>query len=89
MTERISATRAVRSFSDLLNRVRYKGDSFVIIRNGEEMGQLGPVAGKRPKTLNELAALIREMGPPDEDFVRDLEEIRRNQPALPDDPWRS
>ncbi len=89
MTERISATRAARSFSDLLNRVRYQGDSFVIVRNGEAMGQLGPVVGKRPRTLKELVGLIREMGPPDEDFARDLEEIRREQPALPGDPWRS
>jgi prevent-host-death family protein len=89
MRERISATAAARSFSDLLNRVRYKGDSFVIVRNGEEVGCLEPVTGKRPKTFNELVEMLRAMGPPDEDFARDLEEIHRSQPALPDDPWRS
>lgn len=89
MRERISATAAARSFSDLLNRVRYKGDSFVIVRNGEEVGLLEPVSGKRPKTFNELVEMIRTMGPPDEDFARDLEAIRSSQPALPEDPWRS
>lgn len=89
MRERISATAAARSFSDLLNRVRYKGDSFVIVRNGEEVGRLEPISPKRPKTFNEFVEMIRTMGPPDEDFARDLEEIRRSQPALPEDPWHS
>ena len=89
MRERISATAAARSFSDLLNRVRYKGDSFVIVRNGEEVGLLEPVSSPRPKTLNELLDHLAEIGPPDEDFARDLEEIRASQPPMPDSPWRS
>ena len=89
MTERISATRAGRSFSELLNRVRYQGDTFVIVRNGEEVGRLEPVAAKRPKTLKQLLEMLETIGPPDEDFARDLEEIHRSQPALPESPWRS
>ena len=89
MRERISATAAARSFSDLLNRVRYKGDSFVIVRNGEEMGRLEPVSSPRPRTLNELLDHLAEIGPPDEEFARDLEEIRASQPPMPDNPWRS
>lgn len=89
MRERISATDAARRFSDILNRVRYKGDSFVIVRNGEEVGRLEPVSGKRPKTFNELVEMIRTKGPPDADFARDLEEIHHSQPALPEDPWPS
>lgn len=89
MRERISATDAARRFSDILNRVRYKGDSFVIVRNGEEVGRLEPVSGTRPKTFNELVEMVRTKGPPDEDFARDLEEIHRSQPALPEDPWPS
>ena len=89
MRERISATAAARSFSDLLNRVRYKGDSFVIVRNGEEMGLLEPVSSPRPKTLNELLDYLAEVGPPDEDFAKDLEEIRASQPPMPESPWRS
>lgn len=87
MTERISATMAARNFSELLNRVHYKGDSFVIIRNGEEVGRLEPVPARPRKTLRELVERVRELGPPDEDFARDLEEIHQRQPPLPDDPW--
>jgi prevent-host-death family protein len=89
MSERISATNAARNFSDLLNRVHYKGDSFVIVRNGEEVGRLEPMTAKPTTTFRELVDLVRSMGPPDEDFANDLEEIHRNQPPLPDDPWRS
>lgn len=89
MRERISATAAARSFSDLLNRVRYKGDSFVIVRNGQEVGLLEPVSSPRPKTLNELLDYLAEVGPPDEDFAKDLEAIRSSQPAMPEDPWQS
>jgi prevent-host-death family protein len=89
MRERISATQAARSFSALLNRVRYKGDSFVIVRNGEEVGRLEPASSPRPKTLDELLDLLAELGPADEDFARDLEEIRASQPSLPESPWRS
>lgn len=90
MSERISATQAARNFSDLLNRVQYKQDSFVIVRNGEEVGRLEPVPARgTKKTFRELVEMVQAMGPPDDDFADDLEEIHRNQPPLPEDPWRS
>jgi len=89
MRERISATQAARNFSDLLNRVHYLGDSFVIVRDGEEVGRLEPMVSKPTTTFRELVELVRSMGPSDEDFAEDLEDIHWNQPPLPDDPWRS
>src|SRR5450756_1030612 len=35
MSTRVSATEAVRTFSDLLTRIRYRGEEFVIERGGE------------------------------------------------------
>lgn len=89
MREKISATEAARSFSDVLNRVRYKGESFVILRNGEEAGLLSPVSEGTPKTLRELVGLVRELGFPDDRFADDLEAIRREAPPLPEGPWPS
>ncbi len=40
-----------------------------------------------PKTFNEIVEALKRIGPPDEDFARDLEEIHRSQPTLPGDPW--
>jgi len=88
MRERISVSQAAGNFFDLLNRMRDEGESFVIVHNGEEVGILSPARETRPKTFNELVEMIQAMGPPDEDFARDLEEIRLSQGALPEDPWR-
>lgn len=89
MRERISATDVARNLSDVLNRVRYKGESFLIVRNGEEAGVLSPVSEGSPKTLRELVGVVREIGSPDEDFASDLEAVRRESPSLPDEPWPS
>jgi len=48
-----------------------------------------PISSVKPKTLNELVEALRKLPPVNEDFVRDLEEIRRNQPPMPDDPCSS
>lgn len=89
MRQRISATDVARNLSDVLNRVRYKGESFLIVRNGEEAGLLSPVSEGKPKTLRQLVGLMREMGSPDDEFASDLEAIRREQQSLPEDPWPS
>jgi len=89
MRERISATDVARNLSEVLNRVRYKGDSFLIVRNGEEAGLLSPVSEGRPKTLRELVRVVRELGSPDDRFASDLEAIRRGSPSLPEGPWPS
>jgi hypothetical protein len=41
----ISATEAARTFSDILNRVRYRGEAFVVERGGEPVCRISPVAG--------------------------------------------
>ena len=42
MTTRVSATEAVRTFSDLLNRIRYRGEEFVVERAGEAVCRMTP-----------------------------------------------
>jgi len=51
---RVSATEAVRNFSEILNRVRYRGETFVIERGGQ------PICELRPATP--LAAGVRSIG---------------------------
>ena len=89
MSKVVTATEAARSFSDLLNRVRYRGESFVIRRGSEEVGRLVPPAPGRGTTLRALAEELRQLGSPDEAFADDLEAVSRAQPSVPEDPWRS
>lgn len=89
MSQRVTATDAARRFSDLLNRVRYAGESFVIIRGGEEMGQLVPAEPHRPLTLRGLLDILTSEGAPDPEFADDLEAIQREQPSIGEAPWPS
>lgn len=85
---RISATEASRSFSELLNRVRYRGESFVVERAGEPVCRISPAA-PTGATLSTLVQLL-EAGPrPDKGFAQALEEIIDAQPTLPPDPWEA
>ena len=86
--ESITATDAARRLSDLLNRVRYRHETFSIRRNGEEVARLVPPSRPAP-TLRDVISLIRERGRQDETFGDDLLAIQAAQPSLPDDPWRS
>jgi prevent-host-death family protein len=88
MISRISATEAARGFSELLNRVLYRGDEFVIVRGGEPVGRLCPVAPTR-FTLSDLVELLRSIPHPGEDYLKDIEQINKRQPRLPKSPWKS
>ncbi len=67
----ISATKAARIFSDLLNRVRYRGETFVIERGGEPVGRLTPPA-PRTCTLAELVQALRAGPKPEAAYGRTL-----------------
>jgi prevent-host-death family protein len=92
MAERISATRVVREFSEILNEVRYKSQSYVVERNGRPIARLVPVSEhKEGKRLKELKTLLSSLPPCEDDlesFAADLEKIAGHQPSLPaGDPW--
>src|SRR3972149_307796 len=74
MKSKLTATEAARNLSDLLNRVRYRGERFTIVRGGEEVAALvaAPVA---PPPRPALVALLI-----DTRVLVDLERAR--SPAL-------
>jgi antitoxin (DNA-binding transcriptional repressor) of toxin-antitoxin stability system len=43
MATNLSATQLARNLSDILNRVRYADEAFVIMRNGEAVATLAPM----------------------------------------------
>jgi prevent-host-death family protein len=49
----ISVTEAARNFSDCVNRARYQGVTFVLVKNGVPVAQLAP-ADKKACTGRDL-----------------------------------
>lgn len=83
----ITATELARGLSDILNRVRYKGETFVIQRNGEAIATLAPSGPKPGVTLRELAGALSKLTMPGEGFADDLEAIQASQPKVKAPEW--
>jgi antitoxin (DNA-binding transcriptional repressor) of toxin-antitoxin stability system len=79
---RVSATDAVRTFSDLLNRIRYRGEEFVVERDGEPICRMTAAAPPRRLTLKDLASLLREVPSPDAGYASDVRDVVRKQGRL-------
>lgn len=86
MATKITATELARNLSDILNRVRYKGESFEVTRGGETIAEIKGAERKRA-TARDLIELLENGPKPDPDFWKDVEEAHRmmNEP-LPDPP---
>ncbi|MFN8473653.1 MAG: type II toxin-antitoxin system Phd/YefM family antitoxin [Anaerolineae bacterium] len=79
METKITATELAKSLSEVLNRIRYRGERFVIQRNGEPVAMLTPAGPGSPVSLRELAEVLAALPPPDDAFADDLEEIQLTQ----------
>lgn len=87
MTTHVSATEAVRTFSDLLNRIRYRGEEFVVERAGEAVCRMTPAAPAKLLRLRDLASLLREFPKPDAAYASDVRRAARSQGRTPRAPW--
>ncbi len=86
MEKHISATRAVREFSEVLNTIKFKGVHYIIERGGKPIASMKSIDEKiDPMTLGELKTLLKKLprlGEELDAFASDLEEISRNQPLM-------
>jgi len=92
MEKRITATQAVRDFSELLNTIKFKGVHYIIERGGKPVASMKPIDdSKDSATLGDLKILLRKLPRLDEEceaFASDLEDIRKNQPLMAmEDVW--
>ena len=84
---RISATDLARRLGDVLGRIRYRGERFLVERNGTPVARLEPVAGRSAVTLREALTAWRASGP-DPAFVAALDRVgAADRP--PENPWGS
>jgi len=86
MSLRITATETVRRFSEVMNRVRYRGESFIVERGGKPICEIVPA---RPAKFSgrELAELLRSLPKPDEDYLALVENLLVKQPKVAESKW--
>lgn len=92
MKRTISVTEAARNFADIVSRVFYRGEHFVLERGGRPVARLVPVPrGGRLGDLPALLEAVPQLSIEDaEALARDVQAARDSLPALPDgDPWES
>jgi prevent-host-death family protein len=88
MEHRISATELARRLGDVLGRVRYRGDSFVVERNGDPVARLTPLPGAPAGSVREALAAWTSLNAPDAEFADLLERVgAADRP--PENPWGS
>ena len=75
MEHRISATELARNLGDVLGRVRYRREAFVVERNGVAVARLAPLADQPSIPLREALAAWRAVAPPDPAWAADLEHV--------------
>jgi antitoxin (DNA-binding transcriptional repressor) of toxin-antitoxin stability system len=85
--QRLSATELAKNLSSVLSRVQYRGERFVVERNGEPVATIGPVEPSMGMTVRELFDLLRRIGRPDDQFAVDLAAIQSDQGTAKTPSW--
>lgn len=86
MEHRVAATELARNLGDILNRVRYRGDAFVVERNGKPVARIVPLHGAPGASVLNALAGWRAAGDPDPAFAEDLERVGAAD-RIPEDAW--
>jgi len=81
MPKLITVTDMIRSFSDIVGRVYYKGETFDIKKGNNVVARLSPANKKVSIKVSDLNAFLRaspHLDPEDvSDFENDIKEIRK------------
>ncbi|HEY7062107.1 MAG TPA: CHAT domain-containing protein [Chloroflexota bacterium] len=80
MASRITVADLSEHLSDVLRRVRDRGEEFVVEQDGESIATLAPSVLEQGPTLRELAARLGDLRLPGDDFGADLATIQASQP---------
>jgi antitoxin (DNA-binding transcriptional repressor) of toxin-antitoxin stability system len=79
MVTTITATELAKRLSDVLNRVKYRGERFVVQRNGKTIATIAPANDQPGITVRELIERIGDLRSPGEGFADDLEAVQASQ----------
>lgn len=70
----------------MIERVRSRGDVFVVEREGQPICRITPMDAPR-STIRDFVHLVRSAPPPDEEYFEIVEQLSRAQPGVPETPW--
>jgi antitoxin (DNA-binding transcriptional repressor) of toxin-antitoxin stability system len=88
MRATLTATEAVRHFSEILNNIKYRGDHYTILRGGKPTAAIVPAEGTVPiRTMAELRGILQTLPRLDRDdtsFTDDVLAAAKAQPPLPE-----
>jgi antitoxin (DNA-binding transcriptional repressor) of toxin-antitoxin stability system len=84
----VTATEAARKFSEILNRVAYKGESFVVERGGHAVCEIRPAANSREFTAADFIKMMKTAPRPDDQYFDDVEEVIKNRQPVAPSPWQ-
>jgi prevent-host-death family protein len=83
----ISATDARRRFSEILDRVKYRDETFVVKRRGAPICEIIAVR-TGTFTGRDLVELLRSLPHPGKDYLNAVERHVRKQPRVEKSRWR-
>ena len=78
----LSATEVARRFSELLDIVEQRGETFLVVRRGRAVARIGPARAANGKAVKE----ILRANPPDARWASELHELRASL-TVEDRPW--
>ena len=84
----VSATELARKLGDYLARVRYRGESFLVEKNGKPVARVIPATEREVVTVSRALAVWSAAGEADPGFADDLERVGAADRA-PESPWGS
>ena len=88
MPTSVTATALARKLGDLLSRVRYRHESFIIERNGTPIARMVPADNRPPAALADALAAWSGVTQVDPTFASDLKRVSAADKP-PRNPWGS
>lgn len=88
MQTEVSATELARNLGDVLARVRYRRQTFLVRKNGKVIARIVPAADLESPSVKDAFAAWAAAAPADAGFADDLERVgRADKPGT--NPWDS
>lgn len=91
-TTTLTVTETVRNFSEYINRIAYKRESFILVKGKKPVAELKPLpTGRILADLPDIMASLPSLSKSDADaFSKDIMKSRKSQQKMETrDPWDS